>query len=89
MDNTDRTPKLDQDLRTYLADWIIAVTAVAGSYGTNSHPINRWLDAGILTTEIQWRSSHNNEVGPFPQMIAKPDEDYCSLNPVETLLARS
>jgi hypothetical protein len=30
---------------------------------------------GILTTEIQWRSSHNNEVRPFPQMIAKPDED--------------
>ncbi len=75
MDNADRIPKLDQDPRIHLVDWIIAVTEVAGSYGTNYHPINGWLDVGILTTEIQWRSSHNNKVRPFPQMIAKPDEN--------------
>ncbi len=57
MDNADRISKLDQDPRIHLADWIIAVTEIAGSYGTNYHPINGWIDVGILTTEIQWRSS--------------------------------
>jgi hypothetical protein len=57
MDNADRIPKLDQNPRIHLADWIIAVTEVSGSYGTNYHPINGWRDVGILTTEIQCVSS--------------------------------
>jgi hypothetical protein len=76
MDNADRIPKLDQDPRIHLANSIIGVTVVAGSYETTHHPINRWLDVGILITGIQWRSAHNNEFRPFPRMIAnKPDED--------------
>ena len=75
MENADRIPKLDKDPRIHLTDWIIAVKEVAGSYGTTYHPSNGWLDVGILTTEIQWRSAHNNECRPFPQMTAKPDDD--------------
>jgi hypothetical protein len=90
IDNADRIPKLDQDPRIHLlADWIIAVTEVAGSYGTNYHPINGWLDVRILTTEIQWRSSHNKEVRPCVLQALIDDLSSLSSPDVEQLSSQT